>query len=264
MDLEFETIFYLNILADHMVFIKKKLAYFETKYINNAKELKVAAEDILNAIKNGEQVTKDELINFTLAIQALKHSIIEQQVGGKIAISLSVASLNEMLDEADEFYSILTGELNKLNPISMNNSLHHHKLWTNNSAAHCAGIMAELDPGEKDLKKTAKKFEREYKQLHDKAHEFCGILRSGLTKFPALTSLDLMALNETKVFAQWLLQLNELRLTNSALGALMPLMIDHFYREECYYMYKLTNLNEFKEAAIKRDQRTVEKKSDQA
>lgn len=259
MDLDFETKFWLNIFWDHIVIIKKHLGSNETVNLTAAHELKEAIEEIVNAVKGGETIDKSELVNLTEAIRRFKLDILSQQIKGVVNLNLSVAAINDMVNELDEYRSILTGAKNELNPVPINNSIHHHKLWTADAVGHCAVIMAELDPYEKDLKKSTKQIQKQYRDLHDKAAEFAGLLRTGVTDFPALKELDKIAMSETTIFNNWLSQLLELRLTATALGNLMPFVVDHFYREECYYMFKVTGNQEFKIASITRDERSLPK-----
>jgi hypothetical protein len=44
---------------------------------------------------------------------------------------------------------------------------------------------------------------------------------------------------EIKLFQNFLVEIEELRLSKQALGTFAPLMADHMYREECYYLVKL-------------------------
>jgi hypothetical protein len=37
-----------------------------------------------------------------------------------------------------------------------------------------------------------------------------------------------------------------MRISKEALGIIMPLMLDHMYREECYYLTKLAEVSEVK------------------
>lgn len=66
-----------------------------------------------------------------------------------------------------------------------------------------------------------------------------GYLRTNLSTFPALEKMNADVTLEIKLFQHFLLELEELELSAQALGTLSPLMADHMWREECYYLTKL-------------------------
>jgi hypothetical protein len=67
-----------------------------------------------------------------------------------------------------------------------------------------------------------------------------------LHQFPALSRLNKEVELEMSLFLEFLRELEEMRLTKEALGALSPLMADHMAREELYYLLKLSQVSEVK------------------
>lgn len=73
-----------------------------------------------------------------------------------------------------------------------------------------------------------------------------GYMRTGLNKFPALSKLNQDADEEMLCFKKFLKELEKLVKEKKVLGTLQPLMLDHIYREECYYLTKLSMVSEVK------------------
>jgi hypothetical protein len=67
-----------------------------------------------------------------------------------------------------------------------------------------------------------------------------GYLRTQLISFPSLNRLNDQAALAIKNFTEFLDNLRDQKMDNKVLGTLMPLMADHMYREECYYLWKLS------------------------
>ncbi len=121
----------------------------------------------------------------------------------------------------------------------MYHELHHHLLWLLDAAGHAEAISSNLDGVEMKLKEKSHTFKKTFEAFYLKAVELAGYLRSNLTEFPALTKMNLDSELEIKLFQVFLEEIEELRLTKQALGTFAPLMADHMYREECYYLMKL-------------------------
>ncbi len=96
-----------------------------------------------------------------------------------------------------------------------------------------------MDGAEKKIKEKSDAFTKNFEAFYLKAVELAGYLRTNLTSFPALTKMNEDSQLEIKLFQNFLHEIEELRLSNQALGTFAPLMADHMYREECYYLMKL-------------------------
>ncbi|WP_409271910.1 DUF2935 domain-containing protein [Neobacillus sp. SCS-31] len=118
--------------------------------------------------------------------------------------------------------------------------VHHHLLWLLDAAGHSGAISSNLDSVEKRLKMTSNTFTKHFEQFYLKAVEMAGYLRTNLTEFPALARFNSEAQLEIVLFQQFLEEIEELRLSKEALGTFAPLMADHMFREECYYLMKLS------------------------
>jgi hypothetical protein len=67
-----------------------------------------------------------------------------------------------------------------------------------------------------------------------------GFLRANIEDFPALKRFHDHIELELTIFQSFLRELEHLELSKEILSSLSPLMADHMFREECYYLTKLS------------------------
>ena len=67
-----------------------------------------------------------------------------------------------------------------------------------------------------------------------------GYLRTHIKDFPSLNRLNKQVEISMTSFKDFLEELRDERTIGQILGTLFPLMADHMSREECYYLWKLT------------------------
>lgn len=245
----FEHRFWLQVLGDHGRFIHDTLAPTEIDKIQKAiyfirtfDELLAEARKPLDD-KRIHELTQKAFHNAQL-IRELKLEIIKEHIVGQIKIELPPTFVNHMVNEVEEYLRILQWLLAKEMPTV--HPIHHHKLWLPDAAGHAGAIQCGLDRVEQDLRKKSKEFAIEFDELYLKADEFSGYLRTCVQDFPALHSLNNMVELKILLFMKFLKEIKELRLTKKAVGTLAPLMADHMYREECYYLTRLSRVSEVK------------------
>src|SRR5579875_1058126 len=235
----FEHRFWLQILGDHSRFIHEALAPVQKA------EIEVAASFIQIFDTLLEQANSADLQPLTVRaeqeakkLQEFKFELIRKHLIGKIKTHLSPSFLNHMVNELEEYLRILSHLKNGEVP-PVYHELHHHLLWLLDAAGHSGAISANLDGAEKKIKEKSDAFTKNFEAFYLKAVELAGYLRTNLTSFPALTKMNEDSQLEIKLFQNFLHEIEELRLSNQALGTFAPLMADHMYREECYYLMKL-------------------------
>lgn len=182
--------------------------------------------------------------NAACEIRTFKLHIIKEQLVGNIKINMPPTFLNHMVNELEEYILILSCLVNK--QLSLLHPIHYHKLWLLDGSGHAASISSSLDMSEKDLIKLSMKYRKKFDALYEKANEMKGYMRTGLNKFPALTKLNQDADEEMLCFKKFLKKLEKLVMEKKVLGTLQPLILDHMYREECYYLTKLSMVSEVK------------------
>ncbi|PFO01461.1 hypothetical protein COJ85_17260 [Bacillus sp. AFS076308] len=235
----FEHRFWLQILGDHSRFIYEALAPVQEGEIKKALTFIRVFDALLERAKSAEL---SSLINdaesAVINLREFKFVLIRKHLVGKIKIHLSPTFLNHMVNELEEYVRILNHlKAGQIPPIY--HELHHHLLWLLDAAGHAEAITSNLDGVEKKLREKSNLYKENFEDFYMKAVELTGYLRSSLTSFPALTKMNKDTQLEIKFFQNFLTELEELELSKQALGTFAPLMADHMFREECYYLMKL-------------------------
>ncbi|MBM7586386.1 hypothetical protein JOC86_002938 [Bacillus pakistanensis] len=180
----------------------------------------------------------NDIVEHVDALKKFKLSLLKRQLTTDIVIHLVPTFLNHMVNELEEYQKVLkylTG--GKLPPIF--HELHHHLLWLLDASGHAGSIGSTMDLTERDLRKKSKLFEGEFNDFYLKAVEMAGYLRSNVKSFPALKKFNDDVEIEIRLFQVFLNELEELELNHKNLSAFSPLMADHMYREEAYYLKKV-------------------------
>ncbi|MBV7508262.1 DUF2935 domain-containing protein [Bacillus sp. sid0103] len=235
----FEHRFWLQILGDHSRFINDALAPTQEGEIEKTSNFIRIFDTLLERAKSSDLVSlTDEAETEVLKFREFKLDLIRKHLIGKIKIHLSPTFINHMVNELEEYLRILKHlQAGKVPPVY--HELHHHLLWLLDAAGHSEGISTNLDGVEMKLKEKSNSFKKKFEDFYLKAVELAGYLRTNLTAFPALERMNVESQLEIKLFQNFLEEIEELRLSKHALGTFAPLMADHMYREECYYLMKL-------------------------
>ncbi|WP_219838817.1 DUF2935 domain-containing protein [Paenibacillus sp. R14(2021)] len=242
----FEHRFWLQILGDHGRFIVNSLSPIENQDIQHASYFIQAFDNLLEQARRGGSETEVSTINnkalaLTIEFRAFKLDLLRRMLLGTVIISLTPSFINHMLNELEEYLRILN-DLVAGKPVPVFDALHYDFLWLPDAAGHAAAIASDLDAVEKALIKRSQKFEKHFNQLYLKSIEMAGFMRTNLKEFPAFGRLHKEVGIEMKCFMGFLNELEELEITAEVLDRISPLMPDHMFREECYYLGKLANL----------------------
>lgn len=242
---DFEHRFWLQILGDHARFILDSLAPSETETIQETHQFLQHFDHLLEEARKMQGASNERWLELSQQAQPLaehfrqfKLKLINRQLDCKIKIGLSPTFINHMVNEIEEYLRILTF-LSQGQVPPLVHPVHHHNLWLLDAAGHAATIESEVDPTEKKIAKQAQEFEQSFEQFFIKAKEMTGFIRARQDLFPALQRFNQEASLEIKLFYNFLEELEEMKLDCRSLGSLLPLMVDHMSREECYYLIKL-------------------------
>jgi Domain of unknown function (DUF2935) len=236
----FEHRFWLQILGDHARFIHDALAPVQKEEIEKASIFIRVFDTLLNDVKSSDPIqltakAEVEVIKF----REFKLELLRKHLIGKIKIHLSPTFINHMVNELEEYLGILKHlKAGEVPPVY--HELHHHLVWLLDAAGHSEAISSNLDSVEKRLREKSDSFTKHFEDFYLKAVEMAGYLRTNLTTFPALAKFNSNAQLEIKLFQNFLQEIEELELSDQALGTFAPLMADHMSREECYYLLKLS------------------------
>ncbi|RDU37817.1 hypothetical protein DRW41_08340 [Neobacillus piezotolerans] len=235
-----EHLFWLQILGDHSRFIFEALAPVQKREIEESSRFIQVFDILLAQARTSDPMQLAATAEAeALRLREFKLELLREHLAGKIKIHLSPTFINHMVNELEEYVRILKYlRAGQVPPVF--HEVHHHLLWLLDAAGHSGAISSNLDSVEKRLKKTSDTFTMHFEQFYLKAVEMAGYLRSNLTEFPALARFNSEAQLEIVLFQQFLEEIEELRLSKEALGTFAPLMADHMFREECYYLTKLS------------------------
>lgn len=243
----FEHQFWLQILGDHSRFILNSLSPNEKYLIKHAKEFKELFDNLLEVSR--ESLSKEDLKTLNcrayesaIRLREFKFNLIDKHLKGKIAISLPPTFINHMVNELEEYIfnlvNLIGGNIPSSSPINL------HLLWLPDGSGHAASIASDLDPTEKDLIKLSNEYSKKFDNLYLKTIEYNGYTRTGTCHFNALDSLNTTAGKVMVQFKNFLKELKEAVIDNKVLGIITPLILDHMFREECYYLTKLSMVSE--------------------
>lgn len=239
----FEHKFWLQILGDHSRFIYFALSAPQEEEIEVARQFIEEYDRLLRAAR---QEVSSELASITqqaneltIKLRLFKLELLDKLLLGQLKISLTPTFINHMLNELEEYLRILSEVLSG-NPVPKFPSLHHDLLWLPDAAGHAASITSELDAVEKRLIKKSMQFEEHFNAFYLKAIELTGYFRTMRDHYPAVTKFHKDVNLEMNIFMTFLQELEEQDISAELLDRLNPLVPDHMYREECYYLLKLS------------------------
>jgi hypothetical protein len=242
----FEHQFWLQIMGDHSRFIFYSLAPTESIYLQKSQDFIILFDQLLDEAK---RVSSDAEITdlgkkayeLTHQLRGFKLELLAATLNSDIKAHLSSTFFNDMLNELEEYLLTIRSLMNNENQLY--HPIHYHMLWLPDAVGHAASIGAELDLVERDMIDKAKFFEMQFSDLTFKATMMNGYLRTQLGSFPSLDRLNDQANIMITAFMEYLEYIRDQRIDKRILGTLMPLMADHMAREECYYMWKLSQIS---------------------
>ena len=239
----FEHRFWLQVLGDHARFFMDSLAPEEQTEIQRARHFIGVFDRLLDRAREplrGRELTElaQEARGYALQFREYKLHLLRRHLAGKLKMGLPPTFLNHTLNELEEYLRILDALIMGDDP-PVCHPVHHHLLWLLDAVGHAATITCELDPVEKMLKEKSESFTKTFEAFYLKAVEMAGYLRTRMDQFPALSRFNHQVELEMRLFQNFLDELEEMRLDAAALGSLTPLMADHMFREECYYLHQL-------------------------
>ena len=244
----FEHRFWLQVLGDHARFIMSTLGPNETEEIAQAVTFRDTFDRLLDEACS--ELTDEALMELNrLAyrwaeqLRAFKLHLLRRHLTGKLQIGLTPAFINHMVNELEEYMRVLQALLSS-RPAPLYHPVHHHLLWLLDGYGHASAIAAEMDFVESDMIIAARRFAERFADFYLKAVEMAGFLRTNADRFPALTRFNKQTELEMLLFQKFLKELEEMELTGEVLSTFTPLMADHMYREECYYLTKLATVSE--------------------
>jgi hypothetical protein len=183
-----------------------------------------------------------EAYSAAMNFRDLKLTMLHKQIMDKIEIMLPPTFINHMVNELEEYLSILNDFLEGNLPV--NRDIDLHLLWLLDGEGHASAIASNLDMTQKELIKESKRYSEMFMNLYLRTIEYNGYTRIGVNDFPALSKHNLEVDEIMSCFKEYLKDLKVSITEKKVLGTISPLMLDHMFREECYYLTKLSMVSE--------------------
>ena len=239
----FEHRFWLQIMGDHARFIRTALSPAETADVAQAEAFIGTFDRLLAEARRPDAETRLPSLNAEAreavrALKTFKLSLLERLLLGKVVILFTPTFLNHMVNELEEYERILDALLAG-RPVPQLHPLHYDIVWLQDAIGHAAALGADFDPTEKKWIARSETFQAGFEAYFLKAVEMAGYMRTGLKDFPAFRKFHADVDLEMKVFMRFLQEIEELQIGPELLDRIDPLMPDHMFREECYYLTKL-------------------------
>ncbi|MFC5649210.1 DUF2935 domain-containing protein [Paenibacillus solisilvae] len=240
----FELRFWLQVLGDHARFIRDALAPGEAAEISRAQQFIQTFDKLLDSARlnldGGSIAALLQTVNpWTSQLRTYKLHLLQRSLTGNIDIHLAPTFLSHMVNELEEamrvFTALTSGQLPPPGP-----AIHQHLLWLQDAVGHAGTFSGEFDLVEKSWKNKSGEFELYFQNCYFKAIELAGYMRTNLADFPALRRFNQEANTVMLLFMKFLSEVEELTVRKELLGTLTQLVPDHMYREECYYLTKLS------------------------
>ncbi|ALS27223.1 hypothetical protein IJ21_18220 [Paenibacillus sp. 32O-W] len=242
-DALFEHRFWLQIMGDHARLILHALSPKEKNDAERAQAFIARFDGLLAEAGRPDAVYQLSQLNrkaneTTEAFRAFKLDLLERLLTGKVVLGFTPTFLNHMVNELEEYLRILQ-ELLAGKPVPKFHPLHHDVLWLQDAIGHAASLAGDFDLTEQAFIRRSMEFQRHFESFYLKAVEMAGFMRTRLKDFPAFHKFHRDVNLEMRVFMHFLKELEEMELGNEVLDRIVPLIPDHMYREECYYLTKL-------------------------
>lgn len=233
--------FWLQIMGDHARFIKGSLSPDQGNMVMIAVNFIETYDRLLEKARQSSTMKEpifSEITQITLSLRDFKRELLAERLKNTAVTALTPTYYNHMLNELEDFLKVVTDI--KVGRQSTGGILGQHLLWSLDAAGHAASLGSDFDKVEYQLREGARKFEQSFDRFYIKAVELTGLFRScPPAAEPVLAAYNGEMTNQMKAFMVYLEDLQKGLLQQRVLGRLVPLIPDHMYREECYYLSKI-------------------------
>lgn len=248
-DIRYEIEFWTQILRDHAEFQYSSLAPYETEAINTAtKFMNLFKEYHDKVVPETRQFSKQELMELvsdnkvavTQFVQ-FKKQMLTRLLTCNIALAMSPTFLNHMINEAMEFYRVLSLYDQTLRDNQTLENIRLHKIWLPDASGHAKFIVSQLDGVESIYINQAEDFQKKFDCFFKKASEMYLMYERTNLNDSALHQFNQdveKTMNEFISFLDLICGLKQNCRIYST-GTFTPLVPDHMMREENYYLYKI-------------------------
>ena len=241
----FENRFWLKIMDDHLFIIMDALNYREKDEIAAAASMTKTFNDLL--ARSWQPLSDAQLADLnaqaykaTQDIRKFKLHLLSRQLTKSIAMDMTSGLTSRLVNEAEYYLDILSTFIkNKkffVQPIPL------HLLWLIDAAGHAEIISNGLNYSNTDLKYKTFSYQKEFVNLYVRAAEMKGFFRIGENNFPSFEQFNADVSERLTDFTEFFVELDSKIRDDRVPTTVTSLMLDHMYREECYYLTKLATV----------------------
>lgn len=243
----FEHRFWLQILGDHSRFILNALSPKEKEFVQEANEFICVFDELLERSRKPMSHENLQELNYkaysaAMKIRKFKLSMLSRQIGGRIKINLPPDFLNLMTNEVENYLCVLSNLIK--GKIPLGNDININLFWLEDGIGHADAVANGLDATQKELIKKSREYAKKFTDLYLEAKKYNGYTRTGICEFHALKKYNFDVDNIMSCFKKLLKELEVELSRKEVLGTIYPLMAEHMFREECYYLTKLSMVSE--------------------
>ncbi|MGE4284497.1 MAG: DUF2935 domain-containing protein [Clostridia bacterium] len=242
LDIKNDLLFWTGIMRDHAMFQINALAPKEIQFIQHAsyyRDFFQRVHDEVGKADNWRPLLPNLMQGLSCFIE-FKKMILRGLLTCGLQINLPPSNINHQINEAMEFQSLLLMPLQQCMVKNMNLA-GYIKVWMADSIVHAASLISFLDASEGILVDEATKYKMIFDKLFTKASELEMMLNKTGFNDGALGFLAEEAIEHLDKFNCYLEKLRDLRSKCKvlAIGTLLPLIPDHFIREQRYFIAKI-------------------------
>ena len=238
-----DLIFWLQIMGDHARFIKAALMSDDNNLVMIAVDFMQLFDKMLDKVRQGSELEPGgdlvgEITTKVISFREFKRELLSDRLRNLPVISLTPTFINHMLNENEQFLAVIS--IGAPKGATKENIMGEHLLWSLDASGHAAALAGDLDKVEYRLREEAEFFLTRFDELYIKAVELTGYYRSNPPAVqPVLEAYNIEIVKVIQDFMGYLEELKEKILKDRVTSRLSPLIPDHMYREECYYLHKV-------------------------
>lgn len=245
----FENRFWLRIMLDHLYIILNALHYREVEERNRAESMIKTYNELLERVwdtvaPEGLKKLNEEAYKATEEIRIYKLHLLRRQLNGNISLAISSDLTSRLISEAEYYLDLLFLFLqNKkyiIQPIPL------HMLWLYDAAGHAVDIANGFNFSNADLKNKTLSYQTDFILLYVRAAEMRGFFRTGMEDFPAFDQFNEDVNARLTEFTEFFVDLNFKIIKGRVPTSVSSVMLDHMYREECYYLTQLSKISKIR------------------
>lgn len=226
-------------LMESLTYKEKELNSLIAKYPNAFISLNNDLESIDNEKLKTIKALVTELVQF-------QKNLLNQLLKKEVSLSLTPTILNNMINEAMEYYLFLSLVNNQFKFDPCLELLRIHKMWLITSLSNTNTIISQLDITESVSIKKACDFKEAFNSLYLEATQLYLLCERVFNNHEKIDHFNDTVTSLVKAFISFLQKLKILKTEGKLLstGTFTIKVLNHMIKEEEYYLQKLRDLNE--------------------